>query len=152
MIRKDKEISDATHIEAIMAKANVCRLGMVDGGKPYIVPLCFGYHDKVLYFHSGPKGYKIDCIRKNPNVCFEFDLIAETMAADNACDWSMKYESVIGFGKAVLMENLEEKRAALQAIVAQYTDQTFELPENELKATAVIKVEIENMTGRHSGF
>jgi hypothetical protein len=36
--------------------------------------------------------------------------------------------------------------------VAQYTDQTFELPENELKATAVIKVEIENMTGRHSGF
>jgi nitroimidazol reductase NimA-like FMN-containing flavoprotein (pyridoxamine 5'-phosphate oxidase superfamily) len=152
MRKKDKEISDESGIRAIIEKANVCRLGMVNGNKPYIVPLCFGYHDNVLYFHGSLKGQKIDLIRKNPNVCFEFDLITETMESENACDWSMKYQSVIGFGKAVFIESSDEKRKALSIIMGQYSDRLFLFPENILKVTAVIKVEIESMTGKHSGF
>ena len=52
MRRKDKEISDESGIRAIIKKAFVCRLGMVNGNKPYLVPLCFGYDDNVLYFHT----------------------------------------------------------------------------------------------------
>jgi nitroimidazol reductase NimA-like FMN-containing flavoprotein (pyridoxamine 5'-phosphate oxidase superfamily) len=152
MRKKDKEISDESGIRAIIGKANVCRLGMVNGNKPYIVPLCFGYHDNVLYFHGSLKGQKIDLIRKNPNVCFEFDLITETIESENACDWSMKYQSVIGFGKAVFIESSDEKRKALSIIMGQYSDRLFLFPENILKATAVIKVEVESMTGKHSGF
>ncbi len=152
MRRKKKEISDESGIIAIIEKANVCRLGMVDGNKPYVVPLCFGYNDKVLYFHGSLKGLKIDLIRKNPNVCFEFDLIAETIESENACDWSMKYQSVIGFGKAVFIESSDQKRKALSVIMSHYSDRPFQFPENMLKATAVIKVEIESMTGKHSGF
>ncbi len=152
MRRKDKKISDESGIKAIIKKANVCRLGMVNGNKPYIVPLCFGYHDNVIYFHGTLKGQKIDLIRKNPNVCFEFDTVTETLESENACDWSMKYQSVIGFGKALFIEGSEEKRKALSIIMAQYTDRLFQFPENKLKATAVIKVEIESMTGKQSGF
>lgn len=152
MRKKDKEISDESGIRAIIEKANVCRLGMVNGNKPYIVPLCFGYHDNVLYFHGSLKGQKIDLIRKNPNVCFEFDLITETIESENACDWSMKYQSVMGFGKAVFIESSDEKRKALSIIMGQYSDRLFLFPENILKVTAVIKVEIESMTGKHSGF
>ena len=152
MRRKDKEISDKSAIKSIIEKANVCRLGMVNGNTPYIVPLCFGYHDNVLYFHGSLKGQKIDLIRRNPNVCFEFDLITEPIESENACDWSMKYQSVIGFGKAVFIESSDEKRKALSVIMAQYSDRLFQFPENMLKATAVIKVEIESMTGKQSGF
>jgi len=152
MRRKDKEISDESAIKSIIEKTNVCRLGMVNGNKPYIVPLCFGYHDNVLYFHGSLKGQKIDLIRRNPNVCFEFDLITEPIESENACDWSMKYQSVIGFGKAVFIESSDEKRKALSVIMAQYSDRLFQFPENMLKATAVIKVEIESMTGKQSGF
>ena len=148
MRRKDKEISDESSIKAIIEKANVCRLGMVNGNKPYIVPLCFGYHDNVLYFHSSLKGLKIDLIRKNPNVCVEFDLITETVESENACDWSMKYQSVIGFGKAALIESLDEKRKAVSIIMAQYSDRQFQFPENMLRSTALIKVEIESITGK----
>ncbi len=49
---KDREISDESGIEAIINKAVVCRLGIVNGNTPYVVPLCFGYHDNKLYFHS----------------------------------------------------------------------------------------------------
>ena len=151
MRRKEKEISDASGIKAIIKKANVCRLGMVHENKPYIVPLCFGYRDPDLFFHGSLKGRKIDLLRKNPNVCFEFDLIAEPVASESACDWGMKYKSVIGFGKAVFIEGSDEKRKALRIIMAQYSDRPFQFPENMLKATAVIKVEIESMTGKFSG-
>jgi nitroimidazol reductase NimA-like FMN-containing flavoprotein (pyridoxamine 5'-phosphate oxidase superfamily) len=152
MRRKDKEISDESGIKAIIKQSNVCRLGMVNGSKPYIVPLCFGYQDNTLYFHGALEGRKIDLLRKNPNVCFEFDLGAETIESENACDWSAKYQSVIGFGKAVFIESVDEKRKALGIIMGQYSDRTFEFPENKLKATAVIKVEIDSITGKSSGF
>ena len=152
MRRKDKEISDESGIEAIIEKAMVCRLGMVNGDKPYIVPLSFGYRDNALYFHGALRGQKIDLIKENSNVCFEFDIAAEALGGEEACNWSMKFKSVIGFGKAAFIEGLEEKRHALGIIMAQYSEKEFEFPEKMVNATAVIKVEIERMTGKQSGF
>jgi nitroimidazol reductase NimA-like FMN-containing flavoprotein (pyridoxamine 5'-phosphate oxidase superfamily) len=152
MRRKDREISDASSIHSFIKKATVCRLGMINGDKPYVVPLCFGFQDNVLYFHSAVNGQKIDCLRSNPNVCFELDLITETLASEEPCDWGMKYQSVIGFGKAIFIKALDEKRQALTIIMRQYSDQRFQFPENKVKATAIFKVEIESMTAKQSGF
>jgi hypothetical protein len=151
MRRKDKEISETSGMNAILKKAAVCRLGMVDGDKPYVVPLCFGFQDDVLYFHSALKGQKIDCIQNNPNVCFEFDLIGEPKESEEPCSWAMNYQSVIGFGKAVFVEESDEKHKALNLIMAQYSDQQYQFPQNKVDATAIIKVEIESMTGKQSG-
>lgn len=152
MIRKDQEILDTSAIESILGTAKVCRLAMINGNKPYVIPLCFGYHRNTLYFHGALKGLKIDLIRTNPNVCFEFDTLIETIESENACDFSMIYKSVVGTGKAALIESLAEKRRALDIIRSQYSDKEFQYPETMVKATAVIKVEIDSMTGRHSGF
>ena len=46
------------NIEAIIRKAAVCRLGILDGDTPTIVPLCFGYRDNTLYFHGAVKSGK----------------------------------------------------------------------------------------------
>ena len=150
MRRKEKEITEASAIEAIIKKSLVCRLALSEGNFPYIVPLSFGYRDKVLYFHGLLKGKKIDIIRKNQNICFEFDINTEIVKAEDACHWSMKYQSVIGFGKAVLLEDSDEKRKALNIIMSQYSDRTFQFNDATLKETVVIKVEIESMTGKQS--
>jgi nitroimidazol reductase NimA-like FMN-containing flavoprotein (pyridoxamine 5'-phosphate oxidase superfamily) len=89
MRRKDKEIQDESDILAVIKKAKVCRLGMVEGEQPYVVPLCFGVQDNVLYFHCALKGRKNDTLRSNPNVCFEIDLIAEPKESDEPCYWGM---------------------------------------------------------------
>ncbi len=62
----------------------------------------------------------------------------------------MKFQSIIGFGKASLIENSAEKKKALTVIMAQYSDQKFDFPEKMLRATAVIQVVIENITGKQS--
>jgi len=150
MRKKEKEITEKSAIETIIKKSLICRLALSDDNSPYIVPLCFGYEDNVLYFHGSQKGKKIDIIKKNQKVCFEFDTNTEIVIAEDACRWSMRYRSVIGFGKAVLLEDIEEKRKALNIIMSQYSDGTFQFNDAILKKTGVIKVEIESMAGKQS--
>ena len=139
-------------IESIIRQATVCRLAMLDGDTPTIVPLCFGYRGGALYFHGSKKSRKYDLIKQHPKVCFEFDLLAEALPAPEPCDWDMRYRSVVGFGKALMVEGLDEKRQALEIIAAQYSKKPNSFPDNKVEATAVFKVVIDFMTGKQSGF
>ena len=152
MRREDKEVTDITEIENIIRRASVCRLGLCEKEHPYIVPLCFGYEDNVLYFHSAPDGRKLDILKKNNNVCFEIDIDNVLVKAEKACDWSMKYKSIVGFGKAVMIDDTEAKRKALDIIMDNYSDRSFEYPTEAVKNTVIIKVEIESMTGKKLGY
>ena len=150
MRRSEKEITDKLAIEKIINASLVCRLALSDGNQQYIVPLCFGYQDRTLYFHSALEGKKIDILKKNKRTCFEFDVNSEIIKAEKACKWGMKYQSVIGFGKAVLVENIAEKKKALNIIMNHYSDRDFQFTDKAIKKIAVIKIEIEGMTGKHS--
>ena len=60
-------------IDEIIAKCDVCYVGMVDEtGAPYVVPFNFGYEDGVIYLHSSHTGLKIDILKKHPEVCVVF--------------------------------------------------------------------------------
>jgi len=150
--RIDKEITDRSALEAIIEASFVCRLALSDGDQPYIVPLCFGYNDMTLFFHGAKEGRKIDLIRKNSNVCFEFDLDAAAIEDEKACSWGVRYRRVIGFGRAFLLDDFEEKRKALDIIIDHYSARRFQIPEKTINATAVIKVEIEKISGKQSGY
>ena len=138
-------------IEKIIRQASVCRLAMLDGDAPYIVPLCFGYRDGVLYFHGALKSRKYALLEKHPKVCFEFDILAEAIPAPEPCDWDMRYRSVVGFGEAVMVDGFDEKRQALEIIAAQYAKEPKPFSDKKTKATAVFKVVIASMTGKQSG-
>ena len=150
MQRKEKEITDKSEIESIIRKAQVCRLGLSDEGLAYIVPLCFGYDGKHLYFHSAMKGRKIEILKRNNQVCFELDIDTQINSGKNACDWGMKYRSVIGYGTAGFIQEPSEKRQALDIIMGQYANGAFEYSDKALKKTLIIKVNISHMTGKKS--
>lgn len=145
------EIKDQTEIDDIIRSAKVCRLGMSVDDQPYVVPLCFGYEAGSLFFHSAGEGKKLDMLEVNSNVCFEFDLDPALHQADKPCDWGMTYRSVIGFGTASIVDDLEVKRQGFDAIMRQYSDGSFTYPDGELKGTSIIKVEILSMTGKKNG-
>jgi nitroimidazol reductase NimA-like FMN-containing flavoprotein (pyridoxamine 5'-phosphate oxidase superfamily) len=152
MRRKDKAIVEFAEIERIIQKSLVCRLALAEENQPYIVPLSFGFKNGNLYFHSALEGKKIEILRKNGKVCFEFDLDHEVVADEEACKWGMKYRSVIGFGKAYIVEDIHEKKQGLNAIMEHYSGNIHEYPEAAINKTLVIKVEIESLTGKESGY
>jgi hypothetical protein len=153
MRRRDREIKERESMESIIRRASVCRMGLSEDNMPYVVPLNFGYKDNFLYFHSAKEGKKIDMIRKNNHVCFEVDIEHKLVQGEDPCDWSMKYRSVIGFGRASLVEDQEEKRRALDIISEHYAGkQSFEYLQKSVDNLAIIKVTIESMTGKKSGY
>jgi nitroimidazol reductase NimA-like FMN-containing flavoprotein (pyridoxamine 5'-phosphate oxidase superfamily) len=150
MRRKDKEITDRGEIEAIILQSDVCRLAMADAAGPYIVPLNFGFSENSLYFHSAHKGRKMDIIKKNPQVCFEFDLGVRIISGEKACNWGTYFKSVIGFGKAQLVNDTEAKKKALNIIMDHYAGKSFQFSETDVDRVAIIRVDINQMTGKHA--
>ncbi|MBC8439806.1 MAG: pyridoxamine 5'-phosphate oxidase family protein [Deltaproteobacteria bacterium] len=150
MRRKEKEITNREEIEIILKQSHVCRLAMVDEDKPYLIPMNFGYSDGCLFFHCAKQGRKIDLLKKNPNICFEVDELIRLKKASLACDWGIDFKSVIGSGKAQFLEDSDEKIQALNIIMSQYSDRSFEYPDEMLEKTLVIKVVIDEMTGKQS--
>lgn len=152
MRRADKEITDRNLIDSIIHKAPVCRIALYDGAMPYIVPLSFGYDGRHIYFHSAQEGRKIDILRRNPRLCFQLESDCAVLPAEKACSFTMQYRSVIGYGTACFLEDVEEKNAAVRVIMSQYTDKTFTFTENDLVKITVIRVDVEQITAKESGF
>ena len=155
MRRNDKEIKDNDIIEWILKKAIVCRIALSNDNKPYIVPMNFGFKDNFLFFHSSTEGMKIDILNNNNSICFEMDIEKELIKSETACNWGMKYYSIVGYGKASFIEDFQEKKKALNIILQKYSKneiKSFNYPETTLNKTALIKVEIKEITAKKSGF
>ena len=152
MRRKDKEITDQKAMDEIIKKAQVCRLGVSYESMAYIIPMSFGYADRVLYFHSGPEGLKLLILRENPKACFEVEIDTEVIPSAHGCNWSMRYQSVIGFGEVEFIEDLEGKRKALQIIMQQYGDDLTMVEEAGLAGITIFKLVVSTMTGKKSGY
>ena len=148
MRRSQREITNRTEIDAIIRRSQVCRLGLTDGDEPYVVPLCFGYDGEALYFHCAKEGRKLDILRKNNRVCFEFDIVEGIIKNTQACGWGVRYRSVIGVGTAHLVEKNDEKIKGLAVIMNQYAEGRFIFPDDAVSRTAVIKVIIESVSGK----
>jgi len=148
MRRAEKEITDRALIDAVLHKAEVLRLALVDQGEPYIVPLMFGYDGRRLVFHSAREGRKIDILRINPRVCFECEVDVALQPADSVCSWSVEYRSVIGYGTARFLEDPEEKRQALELLMDHYTSGPYEFRESSLAASCLVEILVESVSGK----
>ncbi|MDP2840594.1 MAG: pyridoxamine 5'-phosphate oxidase family protein [Syntrophales bacterium] len=149
MRKANRENSDKSAIRAIMEEALVCRIGLCDDGTPYVVPMNFGLGENCLFLHCATEGRKLDILRRNDRVCFEMDFLREIKQGPVSCGWGARYESVIGFGRAILVEDPAEKRFALDRIMDHLCAQgPYAYPDDILAKTAIIRIEIESLTGK----
>ena len=149
MRRKEKEIAEREVLDEVLHKAPICHLAMSDNDQPYVIPLNFGYEDNALYFHCAREGKKLDILRKNNRVCFEVDVDHELVKGESGCEWGMKGRSVIGIGKAFLINDTVGKQRALDVILRHYgAPGPFSYKEKGFEKVLIIKVEIESMTGK----
>lgn len=73
------------------------------------------------------------------------------MTSEKACNWGMKYLSVIGYGEVSFIECTKEKVEALDVIMDKYArGKKFEFPESALKEIEVFKIKVVEITGKKS--
>ena len=137
-------------MESIIQRSKVCHLALSEDNRPYVIPLNFGYKDRTLFFHSAREGKKLDMLKKNNRICFAFSIDHEVVPGETACQWSMKYQSVVGFGRATLVDDPESKQEAYDIIMNHYTGRTFSYDTSLIDRSIIIRVDIEKMTGKKS--
>lgn len=161
MRKKSCEVTEKSVKEAIIQQCTVGRMATIDEeGYPYIVPLNFVYRQGKIYFHCAHEGEKITNISRDNKVCFEVDIplayLDTGFFPENTVPSGVTqfYHSVIIRGKATVVNDLQEKIDALNALVVAHepgvniTKITSELP--AVKGCKVVAISIESMTGKQN--
>lgn len=147
MRRQDKKLDNAEAIRILEDGQYGILSTIGSSGYAYGVPISYTYCNDCIYFHCAVEGQKLDNIEFNNKV--SFCVVGNTIPLPQS--FSVKYESVIIFGKALeIFES--EKRTALEAIVAKYSpdfkEEGSEYIRNSSGDTRLFKIEIEHMTGK----
>ncbi len=151
MRRSDKEITKIHKMEAILNEAKTCRIAFSQNDSPYIVPMIFAYNNNSIYLHSATEGKKLEILKQNNRICFEVDEMLGIKQGKMACAFGVKYKSVIAFGTASLITDPSEKKLALNSLMEKYSGQShWEFLPSELEKIHVIKINIDEMTGKKS--
>ena len=153
MRRKDRQITDLEAIRAILDKAKVLHLAMIDGARPYVVPMNYGYAladgRLTLYLHSAKEGRKLDVLQNNDRVAFVLETnVSQVSGGDIPCKYGEAYASVMGEGRAVLLTDSAEKMAALSILMKTQTGRTFSFTPEMTDGVAVIRIDVDSFTAK----
>ena len=152
MRRADKAITDPGELHRILDDAPVLHLGMVDDGRPYVVPLNFAREGDALWLHCASEGRKLRCLQAQPAVCVEVEKLIRVTKGSTACGaWTSHYESVIGFGTARIVESNDEREHGLLTIMAKYSGRRdWQFDPQTLAKTAVVRIDLDTLGGKRS--
>lgn len=153
MRRRDREVTDIKTIKYILDNSKVLHLGLIDGDMPYVLPMNYGYtfeDDKlVFYVHGSLEGKKIDVINANSKCCVEMECDHSMFEGKVACQYGYTYYSLMGFGNATIVTDVDEKIKALSILMKTMTQKDFEFNEKLVSIVNVIKIECDSYSAKH---
>lgn len=151
MRRTDKKIKSRPEIDEIINAAEVCRLAFAKDNEPYLVPVSYGYDGKSIFIHTAMEGKKIEFLKSNDRVCFEFETDTKIVTHETiGCKWTTSFKSVIGYGK---MKRITDDLGAIHAlnqIMLKYSGKEWDFTNKDLSRVYMWKIEIEEISGKKS--
>ncbi len=147
MRRKDREIKRDEAIEILKNSDYGILSTWSQNGYPYGVSISYTYINGSIYFHCAVEGHKLDNIKNNDKV--SFCVVGQTKTLPDV--FSVKYESVIVFGRAVEVYGNEKNMALLEILnkySPDYIEQGQEYIQKSNEDTKVIKINVEHISGK----
>jgi len=142
--------SDKELMEQIVREGDIGHLAFVSD-EPYVIPINYAYCEGRILFHCALEGKKLDLIRADPRVCMAVSRQEGHPAphAGEACD--NPFESVLCWGDARIIDDLDERQAVLNEFQAR-----FDTPEKErdpvsrerAEKCGAVEIVITRMTGK----
>jgi hypothetical protein len=142
---------DFDTITSILDEAIFCHIGFVADGQPFVVPTTFGRIDRTLYIHGSAASRMLRTLSSGTELCFTATILDGLVYARSAFHNSMNYRSVMVLGTAEPVEG-NEKLRGLEAVTEHMTRgrwaQSRPPTDQELKATSVLRLEIEEASAK----
>lgn len=152
MRRDEREITDPAQIDAILQQGRVMYIALAANDIPFLVPVFYVWNGASLWFHSARSGSKIDIMRKNSRVCFAVSNFDGIIDDPLACNYEARHRTVIGLGKTHFVDDDAEKITMLHQLMARFSDKTFTFPAANVKATQVVRIDIDSLKGKQHGY
>ncbi len=152
MTRREREVTDPKAIAEILDKSLVAHIAMIDGDEPYMVAMNYGYTLEdgklTLYVHGATAGRKLDVMKANPKVFVEMECGIMPFEGREACQYGMVYSSIMGSGRATILDDPEEKMKALTILMKTQTGKDFTFTEKLVSIVSVIRIDIDDFTAK----
>ncbi len=142
-------IESREEMEKMLREEDIGYLALSLDGKPYAVPLNYHYIDGKILFHCALKGKKLDYLKANSEVCFAVGRQPGQIrdhAGGNPCH--VDSDSVICYGKAKILEDLNERKAALNAFNRRFKSDAEDVSDERALKCCAVEIRITEMTGR----
>jgi uncharacterized protein len=151
--KRERGSYDRSVIDAILDEALIAHLGIVDEeGQPFVTPTLHARSGDLVYCHGSTAGRTLRALAQGARACLTVSLIDGLVLARSAMHHSANYRSAMLIGRATVVEDLDEKRTALRAVVEHIVpgrwDDVRPPTENELRATAVLAIPIEEASAK----
>jgi len=151
-MRRKKQALSAGEIDKILSRGTSGVLALSgDDGYPYAVPISYAYDGEKLYFHGARTGHKLDSIRRNSKASF---CVIDRDQVDPE-KYTTCFRSVIAFGSMRVIEDDDEKMAAIEKLALHYaptdsaTNRRAEI-EREWDILCMIEMTIKHITGKEA--
>ena len=143
---------DRETIYEILDQGYLCHVGFSVGEQPFVIPTLYARIDDSIIIHGSSISRMLKNIEEGVRVCITITLVDGLVLARSAFHHSMNYRSVCVFGKGKLIEDDEDKIAALAAVsdnlLKERWEDSREPNEKELNVTSVLRIEIEEASAK----
>jgi nitroimidazol reductase NimA-like FMN-containing flavoprotein (pyridoxamine 5'-phosphate oxidase superfamily) len=151
--KRERGSYDRATIDAILDEALIAHVGIADEhGQPFVIPTLHARSGDVVYCHGSTASRTLRMLAAGAPACLTVTLIDGLVLARAAMHHSANYRSAVLIGRATLVEDLDEKLAALRAVVEHIVpgrwDDIRAPNENELKATSVLAIPIDEASAK----
>lgn len=148
MRRKDRALDEQEAYAILREGGDGVLATWGEDGYPYAVPMNHAVVDGAIYLHSAISGHKLEnlafCDRVSYCVVAEREVVPAEVATN--------YSSAIAFGRAVVLEDREERRKGLMALLDRFCpdhmDAGMRELANEFEHTAVVRIDVHRITGK----
>lgn len=142
-------IQSREEMEEILRGSTLGFLGVCDGATPYVVPLTYDYQNGKILFHCALEGKKLDCIRKNAQVCFTVGRqYGGVRRHPQGARCSDSDESVVCYGTARILTDDRERLKALNTFNRSMQPGAEDIAPQDARRCCAVEIDIVRMTGR----
>lgn len=155
-LRRSDRSADDAWIRAFLREAPVGVLATVEGDQPFVNSNLFVYDEgrHAIYMHTARAGRTRSNVEAHEKVAFTAFEMGRLLPADEALEFSVEYAGVVCFGRGTVVEDPEEATEALRRLLERYAphlrygEDYRAVTPDELKRTAVYRVDIETWSGK----
>ncbi len=147
-----RAVYDREPVYRILDEGFLCHVGFTVEGQPFVIPTSYGRQGDSLVIHGSAASRMLRQMEEGVPVCITVTLLDGLVLARSVFNHSMNYRSVVVLGKATLVDDPQEKLSALRVlsehILPGRWDDARQPNEQEMKATSVLRVPIEEFSAK----